>query len=150
MNPGMAVGPVVLLVEDDVYVRNALARLLHREGIATTGSDSPAEARRAMDKHAATLRVVIVDLELGEESGLDLVRELHGRKSPPEMIVFSAQEGRIDPREFADQGVRDVLTKPASPAEIVAAVRHAIHGGTPRKAGERMRTHPSRGEHRAS
>ena len=150
MNPAAGPGPVVLLVEDDAGVRNALRRLFEHESVPAIGAATLDEARTAIRDSAASLRVVVVDLGLGEESGLDLAEELHRQHSALRVIVFSAQGERVPAGRFRDCGVEAVLSKPASPSAIVATVRRALEGRASGMAGEWGRTHPSRGEHRAS
>ncbi len=150
MSAASGPGPIVLLVEDDIGVRTALRRLLEHESVPAIGAANLSEARLAIRESASTLRVVVVDLGLGEESGLDLAEELHRQHSALRVIVFSAQGERVPPGRFEDCGVEAVLSKPASPAAIVATVRRALEGRAPGMAGEWGRTHPSRGEHRAS
>ena len=150
VTPAPGSDPVVLLVEDDAGVRNALRRLLEHESVPAAEAASLAEAHRAIEEHAASLRVMVVDLGLGEESGLELAEELHRRHSGLRVIVFSAQGDGVPDRRFRECGIEAVLAKPASPAAIVATVRRALGGEAPRMAGECGWTHPSRGEHRAS
>ena len=150
MNPATVPAPVVLLVEDDSGVRNALRRLFEHECLPALGAANLEEARVAIRDRASSLRVVVVDLGLGEESGLDLAEELHDQHSALKVIVFSAQGERVSADRFRACGVEAVLSKPASPTTIVATVRHALDEESPGMTGERGRTHPSRGEHRAS
>lgn len=131
-------------------MRNALRRLFEHESLPALGAATLQEARVAIRDRASSLRVVVVDLGLGEESGLDLAEELHEQHSTLKVIVFSAQGERVSADRFRACGVEAVLSKPASPTAIVATVRQALECETPRMAGERGRTHPSRGEHRAS
>lgn len=150
MESGSGPAPVVLLVEDDPGVRTALRRLLAHEGLPAVGAATLAEARALLGAGSETLRVVVVDIGLGQESGLDFAEEIRRRSDPVRVVVFSAQGERVAPGRFLACGVSEVLSKPASPSEIVAAVRRALGHGAPGATGEWGRTHPSRGEHRAS
>ena len=146
----MAAIPIALIVDDDPFVREALRRLLEREGIETVGAAGLGEARERVARHRDRLRVVVADLGLGEEDGLDLVRELRRSELPPSILVFSAAADGAPGAQALALGVDRVLTKPASPDAIVAAVRRILGRGDPGVAGERLRTHPSRGSHRTS
>jgi DNA-binding response OmpR family regulator len=146
----VAANPAVLLVEDDPSVRNALVRLLDRDGLCTLGVASLAEARDALVRHRSTLEVLIVDLGLGEEDGLDLVHENRQAKLPLPILIFSAAADSPAVLESLSLGVHEVLLKPAPPTAILAAVRRVIADGGPGMAGGRLRTHPSRGDHRTS
>jgi DNA-binding response OmpR family regulator len=142
--------PIALIVDDDPRVREALQRLLEREGLDTVGAGNLAGARERIARHRDTLQVVIVDLGLGEEDGLDLVRELRRSDPPPSILVFSAVADGARGAQALALGVDRVLTKPASPDAIVDAVRRVLAGADPGVAGEWLRTHPPRGSHRAS
>jgi two-component system, NtrC family, response regulator AtoC len=139
--------PIVLIVDDDASVREALQRLLSREGIGAIGARSLGEARERIALHATALRIAIIDLELGQEDGLDLVRELKRSTSPLSILVFSAAaDGGARAQSLALEG-EVVLAKPASPQAILTAVRRTLGDVYPGVIGERMRTHPSRGSH---
>jgi DNA-binding NtrC family response regulator len=146
----MATDPVVLVVEDDDSLRNALTRLMSHDGLCAIGVGTLEDARDEVTSHAPTLQAVIVDLGLGTESGLDLVREVHVDHPWLPVLVFSAEVDSFAREESIALGACEVLMKPAPPNAILAAVRRAIGGGAQRMAGGRARTHPSRGETRAS
>ena len=146
----MGAGSIVLIVDDDASVREALQRLFAREGIGAIGARNLSEARERIASHATTLRIAIIDLELGQEDGLDLVRELKGSASPPSILVFSAAADGGARAQSLALHAEDVLAKPASPQAILAAVRRSLGDKYPGVIGERMRTHPSRGSHLAS
>jgi DNA-binding NarL/FixJ family response regulator len=85
----MALG--ALIVDDNAQFLEAARALLERQGmrivaVASSGED----ARRRLDETQPDL--VLVDIDLGEESGLDLVRSiLHGeRLDLPHVILISA------------------------------------------------------------
>ena len=80
-----------LIVDDNAQFLEAARALLERQGmrivaVASSGED----ARRRLDETQPDL--VLVDIDLGEESGLDLVRSIvHGEGlDPPHVILISA------------------------------------------------------------
>jgi len=78
-----------LIVDDNAWFRAAASALLERQGVTVIGlASNAAEAlRAAQDLHPD---VVLVDLVLGHESGLDLVQELaRGGAARPAVIVVS-------------------------------------------------------------
>jgi DNA-binding NarL/FixJ family response regulator len=89
-----------LIVDDNADFADAAKDLLGRQGIAVLAvASSGSEAERKV----AELRpdVVLVDVNLGEESGFDVVRALadHGRPLAPRVILISTH----DEQEFADR-----------------------------------------------
>ena len=141
----MDANPIVLIVEDDPFVRTALCRLLDREGIASIDAAGLDEARECLARHGATLRAGVVDVELGAENGLDLVNELHHRGSPLSILVFSASLDGASSAEAIGLGAAEVLPKPAPPEAILAAVRRRLDAAGSGTTGEWLRTHPSCG-----
>jgi DNA-binding NarL/FixJ family response regulator len=80
-----------LIVDDNAQFLEAARALLERQGmtivaVASTGED----ARRRLDETRPDL--VLVDIDLGEESGLDLARSIvdDERLAPPHVILISA------------------------------------------------------------
>ena len=141
----MNANPIVLIVEDDPFVRTALCRLLDRAGIASIDAAGLDEARECLARHGASLRAAVVDIELGAENGLDLVKELHQRGTSPSILVFSASLDGTSSEEAIGRGADEVLAKPATPEAILAAVRRRLDATGSGTTGERLRTHPSRG-----
>jgi DNA-binding response OmpR family regulator len=118
--------PIVLVVDDERSVREALARLFAREGIGALTASTLDEARLLCARHRGSLRAVVIDLCLGGENGLDLVRELAGEPGAPRLLVFSASvDGLVRERALA-LGADEVLAKPSSPPAILAALRREL------------------------
>lgn len=81
----------ILLVEDHPLVRQGLRQLLGQAGMVICGeAESRAEAMQALQSTHPDL--LLVDLTLWEESGLDLIRDLHQNGAAPKVIVYSMHE----------------------------------------------------------
>lgn len=80
--------PRVLIVDDNVSFLEAASVLLEREAVNVVGVASTTPRALAL---AAQLRpdVVLVDINLGAESGLDLAERLAGRAGSPQVILIS-------------------------------------------------------------
>ncbi len=79
--------------------------------------------------------LVIVDIALGESSGLDLIRRLHGRRPDLPILVVSMHEEVLYAERALRAGARGYLTKGEADADLVATVRKLLAGGhhlTPR------------------
>ncbi|MBI1198575.1 MAG: response regulator [Phenylobacterium sp.] len=115
--------PLVLIVDDDVRVREALRELLEAHGLAVATYGSAGDyARAAMPEGAACL---LLDVELPDINGLDLQAQLAGGDHPP--IVFITGHGDIPSSVRAiKHGAVDFLTKPFGEAELLAAVQAAL------------------------
>jgi DNA-binding NarL/FixJ family response regulator len=112
----------VMLVEDHLSFRQSLALLLSREPdlevVAQAGS--LAEARELLD---TPLDVAVLDLNLPDGDGRDLIGELHRANEGISVLVLSVtlRPGRLE--EVLKAGADAVLHKVASPPTIVEEVR---------------------------
>jgi CheY-like chemotaxis protein len=121
----------VMLVEDHVAFREALAFLLSREPdfevVAQAGS--LAEAHEALDGRLdGRLDVAAVDLVLSDGEGSDLIGELRRRSPGVSVVVLSAAMGPGDLDEAVMAGSDAVLDKVESIPTIVEEVMH-LGGG---------------------
>jgi two-component system, OmpR family, response regulator len=109
----------VLVVDAEARVRNALAAALRRAGFSTREVSDRAAAERALDDFRPDL--VLLDPAVADGAGLELARELAGRRGTPLLIVTAAKtiEDRVAGLEVAD----DYLLKPVDPTELVARAR---------------------------
>jgi CheY-like chemotaxis protein len=93
-------GPVrLLVVDDDVVDRQAVRRAITRSGLAVTEvreAGSAAQALEMLERAAHDGRVdcMLLDFELGGETGLDVLRTLRGRGDTTPVVVLT---GHADP-----------------------------------------------------
>jgi signal transduction histidine kinase/ActR/RegA family two-component response regulator/PAS domain-containing protein len=123
----------ILVIEDDASAGRALRRLLTLDGHTVHVAQSLAAAERIAG--AEPLDVVLADLHLGTESGLDAPRRLaeaaqqRGRTAPP-TIVLSGFDRDSDLAESRAAGFVAHLAKPVEESALLLAVRRAA-GPTP-------------------
>jgi DNA-binding NarL/FixJ family response regulator len=112
----------VMLVEDHLSFRQSLAFLLSREPdlevVAQAGS--LAEARQMLDSR---LDVAVLDLNLPDGNGRDLIGELRKRNAGISVLVLSATIAPGHLEEVLKAGADAVLHKVASPPTIVEEVK---------------------------
>ena len=112
----------VMLVEDHIAFRQALAFLLMREPdlevVAQAGS--LAQARQMLD---TPLDVVVVDPGLPDGDGRDLIDELRRTNAGVSVVVLSATIASENLEEVLKTGADALLHKVASPTTIVEEVR---------------------------
>lgn len=117
--------PSIFLVDDHPLVRAALAQLLAGAGFALAGqAGSPSEALAHLALTAS--RLVVVDLALGEESGIGLIKELRVRGLA--VLVYSMHEGSNVIQRALDAGAGGYVTKREAAESLVAGIR-AVLGG---------------------
>ncbi len=120
----------ILLVEDHVSFRQALAFMFEREeGFTVVGqAGSLAEARLFLNGSAGVTDVAVCDLALPDGDGFDLIEELAVNDGKVITLVLSAS---LEPARFAravEAGASGVLHKAAAIGDIVEAVKRLRAG----------------------
>ncbi len=110
----------VLLVDDDVRLRQMIAEFLQRHGIESEGVSTAAAALRALSRQAFDL--VVLDLMLPDEDGIALCRRLRSAASPLPIIILSAKGDDVDRIIGLEVGADDYLAKPCNLRELVARI----------------------------
>lgn len=111
-----------LLVDDDADIRHGLQAYLQGFGIDTMAVADGAGLRRAVT--AAAFDVVILDVMLPDENGLDLCRWLRGRCDAA-VLMLTAMGDPVSRVVGLELGADDYLAKPFEPRELVARI-HAV------------------------
>ncbi|MEJ2086294.1 MAG: sigma-54 dependent transcriptional regulator [Acidobacteriota bacterium] len=120
----------VLVVDDEDYVRESISALLSERGfrVRTAGS-----VRAALEPSAlAGTDIVVTDLKMPGESGLDLVREIGARNGPP-VIVLTAYGTVQSAVECVRAGAADYLLKPTNPDEVSLVVDRVLSRSVERR-----------------
>lgn len=113
----------VLVVEDDEIIQTIVANFLEQEGYdiisVTTGKDMFAVFNeRPID-------LILLDLNLPDEDGLTLARQVRARSKVP-IIIMTSRLDMNDRLAGLDIGADDFLTKPFDPRELVLRVRNVL------------------------
>ena len=115
----------VLLVEDDAVFAGVLARALEARGYATAHAATLAESLHLASGWEPD--AALVDLKLGPESGLALIRELRVRRPLLHIVVLTGYASIATAVQAVKLGAAEYLAKPAEIDDIVAA----LAGATP-------------------
>ncbi|WP_305972003.1 MULTISPECIES: response regulator transcription factor [unclassified Mameliella] len=111
----------LLIVDDDPQITSALARGLALHGYA---AETENRADRALDRLLAEpFRGAIVDVMLGADSGLDLVRTARARGATLPILMLSALSEVEHRAAGLEAGADDYIVKPFSFDELVARLR---------------------------
>ena len=118
----------ILLVDDNAMIRAAIKVLLDRvDDMAVVGeASSLAEASAALQRAAPT--VVLTDLGVGSDNGLDLVRALKERVPAIVSVVLSSHSSEALIAEALRLGASAFVLKEDAPAEIETAIRAVAQG----------------------
>jgi len=121
--------PHILIVDDDREIRDLLARFLERNRFRVTAARDGREARRAWAN--GHYQLVVLDLMLPGESGLDLARWMRGQGNVP-IIMLTAMGDETDRIIGLELGADDYLPKPFNPRELMARMRAVMRRTTER------------------
>jgi two-component system phosphate regulon response regulator OmpR len=116
----------ILVVDDDQRIRDLLGRYLFENGFrVTTACDAPS-ARNSM--RGLSFDVIILDVMMPGESGLDLARELKSVSNVPICMLTARAEAehRIEGLEI---GVDDFIPKPFEPRELLLRLKNILKRG---------------------
>ncbi len=112
---------LILLVEDDLSITNALERALKRQGYSVNTVASGRAALLAIETDRPDL--VVLDLGLPDMDGLDVLRQLRTRDVDLPVLLLTARAGLDDKVAGLDSGADDYLAKPFEMSELFARLR---------------------------
>ncbi|UPG94618.1 two-component system response regulator OmpR [Luteibacter aegosomatissinici] len=117
----------ILIVDDDVRLRDLLSRYLETQGFST----ATAEDGRAMDRELKRGHVdlIVLDIMMPGEDGLAICRRLRGQGVQTPVIMLTARGDDIDRIVGLELGADDYLAKPGNPRELVARINAVLRRG---------------------
>lgn len=113
----------IFLVEDDTSLRHEVQEILEIQGFhVTCCTNFPAAAEEALACHADC---VLLDLKLPGTSGQAICRGIRSRSAVP-VVVLTSSESEFDEVTCMNLGADGYLTKPYSPAVLVAHIQSVL------------------------
>ena len=113
----------ILVVDDDREIRTLLRDFLEKNGFQATAVADGQETRRALA--GTTFDLIVLDLMLPRESGLEICRHLRLTSDVP-IIMLTALGEEVDRVVGLEVGADDYLTKPFSPRELLGRIRAVL------------------------
>jgi two-component system, OmpR family, response regulator len=113
--------PVCMVVEDDVTMRHLVMNYLEENDIRAVAACRRDEVSAVLARGEPDL--VILDLRLGQEDGLDLLREIRSHSDIPIIITTGHRRDEIDRVVGLELGADDYITKPFGLRELLARIR---------------------------
>ncbi|SMX32316.1 response regulator transcription factor [Actibacterium lipolyticum] len=113
--------PTVLVVDDDPDIASVIVRGLELHGYDAIVEDRPAQAREAFRR--PDIRAAIVDVMIGMDNGLDLVRKIRADGNRKPILVLSALSEVDDRAKGLKAGADDYVVKPFVLDELVARLK---------------------------
>jgi two-component system nitrate/nitrite response regulator NarL len=118
----------LLLLDDHALFRESVARLLQAEPGFEVVADcsSGTEALRIIKSRE--IDIVLLDLDLGEESGTDFLEGLRAEHFKGKVLLVTAGVNESDVPTLIRKGISGVFMKHGYPAELIQGVREAMEG----------------------
>jgi DNA-binding response OmpR family regulator len=116
--------PVCVVVEDDITMRHLVMNYLEEHDIRTVAASRRDEVSALFARGEPDL--VILDLRLGQEDGLDLLREIRSHSDIPVIITTGHRRDEIDRVVGLELGADDYITKPFGLRELLARIRAVL------------------------
>lgn len=116
--------PHILIVDDDERLRQLIGRFLREEGFRVTMAENADEARKRLA--GVRFDLMVVDVMMPGESGLDLVRDLKLGNTPPPCLMLTAMGDPGQRLHGLESGADDYMTKPFEPRELSFRIKNIL------------------------
>jgi DNA-binding response OmpR family regulator len=113
----------VLVVDDEPNIADLIELYLSREGFRVVKATTGEGGVQAVAEHRP--RLVVLDVGLPDVDGLEVCRRLRLTSTIP-VIFLTARDSEVDRVLGLEMGADDYVTKPFSPAELVARVKAVL------------------------
>ena len=123
----------IIIVDDEPSAREMVGDYLKMHGFSVTLCDGGKSLRAAIE--SATPDLVVLDLNMPEEDGLSIIRDLKSRLNVP-VIMLTATASPIDRVVGLELGADDYVAKPCELRELMARIRSVLRRSGPAKAPE--------------
>src|ERR1051325_11892415 len=114
----------IVVVDDDPTLRQMVIRYLEEHNIPTRAASNRTELNHYLDGSQPSL--IILDLRLGQDDGLDMLREIRSHSDVPVIITTGHRPDEIDRIVGLELGAGDYIVKPFSLRELLARVRAVL------------------------
>ncbi len=115
--------PRILIAEDEANLRTVLQKELERLGYRVQVAPDGEAALRKLEE--SNVDVLLCDINMPRIDGMEVLRRVHERPNPPEVIMLTGQATVETAIEAMKLGAYDYLTKPYIIAELDVRVRQA-------------------------
>jgi two-component system, OmpR family, response regulator len=121
----------IIIVDDEAPAREMVGEYLKMHGFTVTLCDGGKSLRGAIE--AGVPDLVVLDLNMPEEDGLSIIRDLKSRTNVP-VIMLTATASPIDRVVGLELGADDYIAKPCELRELMARIRSVLRRSSPARA----------------
>ncbi len=118
----------ILVVDDHALVREAFTSMLKTEFPEATVVSTGSCAEAMGEARLHTYEIALVDIELGDRSGMELTTELRTLPNPPRIVAVSMHQEETFVTRTLQLGARAYVAKDAPPQELFDAIRYTRDG----------------------
>ena len=127
--PFVSSEPMILVADDDPSILKLVRLELTEQGFHAVTAQNGADALKVAEEQRPDL--IVLDIMLPDQSGLEVMRQLRQRTSTP-IILLTAMNTDADKVRGLEMGADDYLAKPFNPEELSARVRAVLRRGARR------------------
>jgi DNA-binding NtrC family response regulator len=127
----------VLIIDDEAAARYGMRRALEKEGYRIHEAEIISRANELLSSER--INVVLLDVKLAAESGLDYLPSVVSHANAPSVIIITAHGSERIAVEAIKKGAFDYLAKPFDVEELRIQVRNAVESHVLRTENERLR-----------
>ena len=117
----------ILIIDDEVQIRDMLRQMLEREGYEVMDAPGGKEGLRLFRENSIDL--IITDIIMPEKEGIEIIMELR-QQFPDVKIIAISGGGRLDPAQYLriakSVGAQYAFAKPVEREELFKAVRELL------------------------
>lgn len=128
----------ILVVDDEPRIRSMLQRYLTSEGYVVSLAASMGHARQILKR--LTIDLVLLDLRLGNDDGLNLLQEIRSGDLNTAVIVVSGKTDVVDKVVGLEIGADDYVTKPFHLRELLARIKTVLRRASAMPEAARIST----------
>jgi DNA-binding NarL/FixJ family response regulator len=119
----------ILLVDDHAFVRQGLRDFIERESDLCVCGEAATRAEALQLCARTNPHLVVIDLSLGEDSGLDLVKDIAVQFTAIRMLVLSMQDEMLYAERVLRAGASGFVSKNTPPGSLIEAIFCILGGG---------------------
>ena len=116
--------PKVMVVDDSLFMRNHLAKLLTEHGYEVVPAENGEEAVKTY--RSARPDVVLMDVTMPQVNGLSALVEIRQFDRQAKVIMLTAMDERLLASHAIQMGAKDFLMKPVSLDKLLMALQKAL------------------------
>lgn len=119
-------GSTILIVDDEASLRSMTSQVLQKQGWKVLEAEDGVTACEALRIHSEVVQLVLIDLILPGQDGVEVLRDLWAIQPTLPAIAMSSYGSMELEQRFQGFPLRGILPKPFTPHSLVEAVEHVI------------------------